>query len=100
MPVVPQPVRTANLPVDESALGLELLDHRHPAQRDTVEAEPIADVSARPDRVGLLEDLKAQPRWRDELEVPGAGEELEHLGKRPRDVLLALQVVDPIHLYR
>ncbi len=100
VPVVPQPVRPPRLPVDERSPGLELLDHRDPAQRKPVEAQAVGDDRPGADRLRLLEDLKAQPRRGYPLEVARAREEVEHFRKRPSDPLLALEKINPIHVCR
>jgi hypothetical protein len=86
--VVPQPVRAPDLAIDERRARLPLLDPRRPAQREAVQAQAVLDqrAGAHGHRLGR-EDLEAQPRRRDRLQVAGAGEEREHfLARAPHDL--------------
>jgi hypothetical protein len=63
-----------------------------------VEVQPVEDE--RPDAhldVPGRDDLEAQQRRRDRLEVAGVGEQVKDLRGRPGQFLLALEGVDAHH---
>lgn len=94
MLMAPQAVGAPHLTIDEQLVLLPLLDHRHPANGHAVQPQPVLDPGSLSHLDGLvLQQAKAQPRRRDQLEVGRSGEELEYLLERAGDYLRALQSV-------
>jgi hypothetical protein len=92
--VLPEPVRPADLAIDERTVGLPGVDLRYPAHRDAVYMQAIFDPRPGPynDRLQSHE-LEAQPRRCDLLEVPRVREELEYLMDGPMDDLRAIDAM-------
>jgi hypothetical protein len=92
--VMPQPVGSPDLSVDERQAGVPLVDLRGPPQRHPVHAQAVLDQRAGAHRGRLgRQDLELQPRRRDRLEIPRAAEEREDLVDRARHDLGVLEDV-------
>ena len=99
--VVPQPVGPPHLGVDERHPGAPVLDPRQPADRNPVQAQPVADQGPRADLRGADgHDPEVQPGRGQPFQVERVGEEGEDLVGRPREPLLPLDQVDlhPLNL--
>lgn len=96
--VVPEPVGTAQLLVDESERRIPGGDFGPPAQWYSMHAQAVVDQGAdtHGDRA-RGQDLEAQPGWRQPFEIPGVGEELENLGARAGEPGLG-QMFEDAHL--
>ena len=95
MGVVPNPVGTGQLRVDEAKSRLPPPDLRLPTHRNAVPAQAVPDSGSgcNPDRTGR-DNAKPHPRRRYRFQIPSVGEEVEHFLDWPRDPLLTAQRVE------
>jgi hypothetical protein len=92
--VAPEAVGPVDLAVHEGAARLPVLDARAPTQGDSMQLQPVVDYGARSHLDRLWGDhLEAEPMRGDPLQVPGLGEEREHLLEVSVQPLLTLKVM-------
>ena len=99
MGVMPKFVGTFGLHVDEQEWWLPFVDDCEPANRETVNAEFVLDLSTRFNAGWGAGNVEFE-KWRCELlEVLGSGKELEDLLQRAGYPLLTLNFVSRHRIY-
>src|SRR5208283_1631569 len=99
MRVMPQPVRTAQLDIDEAKWRLPSPDFSRPPHRQAVQAQPVPQFgSGRDASWANRQDSKPQPRRRDLFQVAGIRKRREDFIDGPGNPLLSPQRMKPDQL--